>query len=242
MPVCGKLSGDSRERILEVAERLFAFNGYKDTTIAQLACEAKVNLAAVNYHFGSKRALIEQVIERHLPLIRQRCLEELQRIRKIAIQHACQPDIKDILRAFIEPALDVKGKVQNNIYFLLIVCRCFYSHDDTIRNIFTRHVADTFQLCLELMRDALPNMPERALLWRINFAMGSLSHAMHLCGCQFPSTDIFPAIEDVKYVVTQLLSFLTCGIKAPCHEEDDIMPDVCNPVFAQLMELEECDD
>ncbi|WP_459904115.1 TetR/AcrR family transcriptional regulator, partial [Desulfosarcina cetonica] len=58
MPTYVKHSGISRERILEAAERLFALNGFECTTIAQLTCEAKVNLASVNYHFGSKRALI----------------------------------------------------------------------------------------------------------------------------------------------------------------------------------------
>lgn len=70
MPTHVKDSGGSRERILEAAERLFALNGFQCTTISQLACEAKGNLAAVNYYFGSKRALIERVVERRLPLTR----------------------------------------------------------------------------------------------------------------------------------------------------------------------------
>ena len=211
--------GGSKGRILEAAERLFALKGFKDTTIAQLACEAKVNLAAVNYYFGSKRSLIERIIESRLQLISRQCLEELRKIRKTTIQNARQPNIKDVLRAFIKPALTVNGTIQNNGYFLLIACRCFYSPDETIRNIFNHHVKDSFYLCLELMRDVLPDIPERVLLWRIHFVIGSLIHAIYLCSFQSPKPDILPAIENVEYVMSQLLSFLTCGIKAPCQGE-----------------------
>ena len=215
MPNYVKDSGGSRERILEAAERLFAFNGFQCTTIAQLTSEAKVNLAAVNYHFGSKRALIEQVIERRLPLISQRCMEELREIRKTTIQKACQPDIKEVLRAFIQPALTLNGTTQNGGYFLLIAGRAFYYPDDTIRNLFARHLKPNFQLFLELMRDVLPNVSERVLLWRIHFIMGSLAHAMYLFGFQLRTPEIFPPAENVEYVVNQLLSFLTCGMRAP---------------------------
>ncbi|WP_170302083.1 TetR/AcrR family transcriptional regulator [Desulfosarcina widdelii] len=227
-------SKKSRERILETAERLFALNGFHRTTITQLTSEAKVNIAAVNYHFGSKRVLIEQIIERRLPLISQRCLEELRKIRKTTIQECCQPDIEDVLRAFIEPALTGNGTIQNSAYFLLIASRGFYNPDDTIRNIFARHVKDNFQLCLELMRDVLPDLPERILLWRIHFAIGSLSHAMHLCGFQLPTPDISPPMESMEFVVNQLLSFVTCGMKAPCQGKNEMMPDYGDPILGRL--------
>ncbi len=52
---------DTRERLLEVAARVFAERGYKDTTIAQVCKAAHANVAAVNYHFGSKDGLYGQV-------------------------------------------------------------------------------------------------------------------------------------------------------------------------------------
>lgn len=221
MPTHVKDSGGSRERILEAAERLFALNGFQCTSIAQLTCEAKVNQAAVNYHFGSKRALIERVVERRLPLISQQCMEELRKIKKTTVQQARQPDIKEVLRAFIQPALTSGGTIQTGGYFLLIAGRAFYYSDDTIRNLFARHLKPNVQLFLELMRNACPNVSERVLLWRIHFAMGSLAHAMYLCGFQLRRPEIFPPIENVEYVVNQLLSFLTCGMKAPFQTENE---------------------
>ena len=54
-------STDTRERILDVAEKLFMGHGYEGTSMRQITGEAGVNLAAVNYHFGSKQSLIQEV-------------------------------------------------------------------------------------------------------------------------------------------------------------------------------------
>ena len=57
---------DTKQRILDVAEHFFAIHGYNRTSLRRITTAAKVNLAAVNYHFGSKQALLEAVIERRL--------------------------------------------------------------------------------------------------------------------------------------------------------------------------------
>ena len=54
---------DTKARILDAAERLFADNGYSATSLRDITNEAGVNLAAVNYHFGSKEALLSAVLE-----------------------------------------------------------------------------------------------------------------------------------------------------------------------------------
>jgi AcrR family transcriptional regulator len=59
-------SVDTRERILDVAERLFMGHGYDGTSMRMITSEAAVNLAAVNYHFGSKESLMQEVFRRRL--------------------------------------------------------------------------------------------------------------------------------------------------------------------------------
>jgi AcrR family transcriptional regulator len=76
-----KINQDTRERILDVAERLFMARGYEGTSMRMITGEAEVNLAAVNYHFGSKEALLREVFRRRLEWLnreRLRALDELE--------------------------------------------------------------------------------------------------------------------------------------------------------------------
>ena len=60
------MSLETKERILDAAERLFADEGFAATSLRQITAEAGVNLAAVNYHFGSKESLLTAVFERRV--------------------------------------------------------------------------------------------------------------------------------------------------------------------------------
>ena len=59
-------TGDTQDRILDAAEQLFVERGYSATSLRAIANEAEVNLAATNYHFGTKEGLLAAVIHRHM--------------------------------------------------------------------------------------------------------------------------------------------------------------------------------
>ena len=59
---------DTATRILDAAERLFVEHGFEATSLRTITQQAEVNLAAVNYHFGSKKELIQAVLDRYLSL------------------------------------------------------------------------------------------------------------------------------------------------------------------------------
>ena len=65
-------SGSTKERILGAAEVLFAQRGFDGASLRQLTAAAGVNLAAVNYHFGSKDRLVEEVFRRRLDELNSR--------------------------------------------------------------------------------------------------------------------------------------------------------------------------
>ena len=93
----------TKQRILDVAERLFAERGFSGTSLRTIIGEAGVNLAAVHYHFHSKDALLEAVILRRLEPVNRERLAMLE-----ACEHAARggpPAVEDILRAFIEPTV-----------------------------------------------------------------------------------------------------------------------------------------
>src|ERR1700726_4832348 len=95
-------SDHTRSAILDAAERLYADRGFGDVTLRDIVAEANVNLAAVNYHFGSKDELIAELfVTRRLALNRER-LRELKAAEDVGGGTA---DISDVLRALVGPRL-----------------------------------------------------------------------------------------------------------------------------------------
>ena len=212
---CETPKRDTKTRILDAAEILFAENGFKNTSIHRLARKARVNQAAVNYHFGSKDALVEKVIERRLCMISRHRMEKLKQIKAAVQRQGRRPDVQTLLRAYIEPALTLTEMTPGERHFLVIVGRALAEPDETIRNIFIRQFEPSFLLLAELMQRALPDVSESVLRWRLHFAIGSLSHVMRLCGSQWPVADLEPQADDTETVLQMLVVFLTSGMTAP---------------------------
>src|SRR4051812_49682602 len=92
---------ETRTRILDAAEELFMQHGFEGTSMRLLTAKAGVNLAAVNYHFGSKDALIEALFRRRLDAMNAARVAELDKLE--SAERAPQPEA--IIRAFIAPGL-----------------------------------------------------------------------------------------------------------------------------------------
>ena len=104
----------TRQRILGAAEELFAERGFAGASLRQVTAAANVNLAAVNYHFGSKDNLIEEVFRRRLDELSRRRLERLA-----AIEAAGTPTLEAVLHAFITPALELSLEISRRYGFQL---------------------------------------------------------------------------------------------------------------------------
>src|SRR2546425_12399039 len=92
---------DTRSRILDVAEELFSEQGLDRVSIRDITDKAKVNLAAINYHFGSKEDLIVAVFERRVVPVNEARLEALDAVEEAAGKKT--PKGEAILEAFIRP-------------------------------------------------------------------------------------------------------------------------------------------
>src|SRR5437660_7648714 len=91
-------TGTTKDRILDAAERLLAQHGFEATSLRDITAEADVNLAAVNYHFQSKDALIDAVIARRIEPVNRKRLDMLA----AAGPHA---SVEQILIAFLQPVM-----------------------------------------------------------------------------------------------------------------------------------------
>ncbi|MBZ0134661.1 MAG: TetR family transcriptional regulator, partial [Rhodanobacter sp.] len=92
-------TSSTRDRILGTAEKMFAQRGFDGASLRQLTAAAGVNLAAVNYHFGSKEKLVEEVFRRRLDALNANRLADLHKLA------GCEATLEQVLAAYIRPAL-----------------------------------------------------------------------------------------------------------------------------------------
>src|SRR3954454_15556964 len=91
---------NTRSRILDVAEELFSERGFDKISIRNITEKARVNLAAINYHFGSKEDLIAAIFEREVVPVNNARLAALDAAEASGRK---DPKLEDILEAFIRP-------------------------------------------------------------------------------------------------------------------------------------------
>lgn len=207
---------DTKTRILDAAEQLFARDGFHTTSLRTLTEQANVNLAAVNYHFGSKESLLQAVISRRLlPLndIRQKKIEAV-----LAQADAANrlPQAKQLLRAFIEPTLDFRNSGPGAKDFIALVGRSLSEPDETVRNYFILQVSAIFKLLFGSLHRALPELPKEILMSRLQFTMGAMSHMM--CSSAH-SERLIPGVPEGLpdgQLVEELILFVSSGLEAPC--------------------------
>ncbi|HEY5674648.1 MAG TPA: TetR family transcriptional regulator [Malonomonas sp.] len=205
---------DTKTCILNAAEKLFAQNGFHNTSLRGITSLAKVNLAAVNYHFGSKDALLQAVIERRLlPLNRLR-QEKLAAVLTQATTSGAPPATKQLLRAFIEPTLAFRHSGPGAEDFIAMIGRALSEPDQTVRNCFLQLVMPLFQQLFKGMQQALPQLPSQVLLTRLQFTLGAMSQVM--CNSARPALQLpglgEPLTDD--QLADELIGFVCAGLEA----------------------------
>lgn len=107
-----KSSESTRERILRAAERIYAASGFHGMSLRDVTLLAGVNLAAVNYHFGSKDKLIHALADRRLSPVNAHRLEQLDRLRR---EHGKQAiPLPELVSALIDPVFKALRQGKNN--------------------------------------------------------------------------------------------------------------------------------
>ncbi len=207
---------DTKTRILDAAEKLFARDGFHITSLRGLTEQANVNLAAVNYHFGSKEGLLQAVIARRLLPLNNIRQKKIETVLAEAESAGAAPAAIDLLRAFIEPTLDFRNSGPGANDFIALIGRSLSEPDETVRNYFIQQVLPVFKLLFDGLHQALPELSASQLMMRLQFTMGAMSHVM--CSSSRPTQLIpgFPPPLSDQQLVDELISFVCTGLEASC--------------------------
>jgi len=204
---------DTRQRLLEAAERLFGSLGFAETSLRALTSAAETNLAAVNYHFGSKEGLFKEVVQGVVAPVNRERLRLLDELESRS-ETGDSPQLDEILRAFFGPALalgtrpDAQGerlrKLMGRIRFEGSAV------DESVHEVF-EEVEGRFGPAF--MR-ALPHLSPKGLFWRLHFALGVMCSTMFNPNQVQLISDGLCNPTDVQETLDQMVRFVSAGFVA----------------------------
>jgi|SRR6185503_8118872 len=203
---------DTKQRILDTAECLFAENGFAATSLRAIIAKAGVNLAAIHYHFHSKEALLEAVILRRAAPANQERMKLLDRCEQDAGNQP--PSIEKVIEAFVAPAFrQARDPALGGPVFRHLTGR-LYAEGDMMPRIIATHFRPVLERFATAIRRALPEMPPEELMWRVHFATGVVAQALR--GTR--AMEMFGVLHEAsnsELVLDRLVTFLSAGFRAP---------------------------
>ncbi|MFD9944818.1 TetR/AcrR family transcriptional regulator [Nonomuraea sp. NPDC059023] len=201
----------TRERLIETAIRLFGDHGVEATSLRTLTEEARTNIAAVNYHFGSKDGLLRAVIDQTMHPV-----NDERRHRLDALESAPEPpSVADLVRAFVEPGTELlESHGDNGPAVARFIGRLVTEPDPAVRQLFADQVDPVEGRYLTALGHALPGLDDDAVRFAYTSMLGLLS--LHQSGA-FTALDwphrLSPRTGRTASADRErLITFITAGI------------------------------
>ncbi|MGO1072646.1 TetR/AcrR family transcriptional regulator [Lysobacter sp. CA199] len=163
----------TKDRILGAAEELFAQFGFTGTSLRQVTSRADVNIAAVNYHFGSKENLVNEVFRRRMDEMTE---QRMSALKAATAQHP--GELEPILAAFVQPALALAQDRNGGGAFVRVIARAYAEKNDSLRKFLSDHYGHVLREFAKAIAVAVPGLTKEELYWRLDFLAGSLTYAM----------------------------------------------------------------
>jgi AcrR family transcriptional regulator len=207
-------SADTKTRILDAAEQLFTEHGFEATSLRSLTSAASVNLAAVNYHFGSKEELFQAVLTRRLDPMNQERIELLEKLERDSGGRAIS--VEKILSAMLIPALRLaRDERRGGKNFLRVLGRAYADPAPFIRHFLSAQYVEMIGRYKEAFLKALPHLSRQELTWRLHFVMGALSYTLAGTDALRLFAQVTPDKDNDELLLQRLAPFLVAGLKAP---------------------------
>jgi AcrR family transcriptional regulator len=202
----------TRQRLLDAAEHLFADHGFAGTSMRALTTQAGTNLAAVNYHFGSKEALFEAVFARRFAPINA---ERLRILSGFEARRAGEPiTVEEWLEAMVAPPLRTYAQQGQATRFPALLGRMHSESGELQRRVCERPFSEIRERFLAALQKALPELDERDIFWRVHFVIAAMANVIagqtRLAVLSRGLCDATDAEETVR----RLVPFLAAGIRA----------------------------
>jgi AcrR family transcriptional regulator len=201
---------DTRESLLDAAETLFSAHGIEAASLRQITHHAGANLAAVNYHFGSKDGLVRAVFARRL-----RPLTE-ERIRLLGeVDLDADDAVEQVLTAFLTPILGMLREAPEGVRgFGRLMGRAFSEPSEEVRRMVIEEFRESIDRFLEAFRTVLPHLDEKERMWRFHFVAGAMAHTIACTQMLERYSGGSCTASDPDEALRQMVPFLAAGLRA----------------------------
>ena len=202
------------KQILSAAEALFAEQGFVETTMRQITREANVNLAAINYHFGSKQGLIQSVAEQFLRPFSDYIDQAM--VERSALDLDSSMSMEELLELLMRALLRVD---QENTHALLMFTRllelAYMKSQEELRQFIIGRYGSKLTPYIDLIRTQSAMMEDDEFFWRLHFVMGSviftLSNYTILAAIE---KSRFKSDPEVERILHRMVPVLSAGMQA----------------------------
>jgi AcrR family transcriptional regulator len=201
---------DTKTRILDAAEKLFAERGFSETSLRLITSKAEVNLASVNYHFGSKKELIRAVLARYLDVFMPSAASEIKRLNKASEQAS----LNEIFSSLIKPLLEL-NKVRNGgtIIFLQLLGRGYIESQGHLRWFITTHYGEHLAAFVQAVKVSAPHIPAAEMFWRLHFTLGTIVFTMASADAlnDIAATE-YGEHNNIEAIIRKVIPYMAAGV------------------------------
>ncbi len=205
---------DSRERILDAAERLFAEQGIAAASLREIGLLAQANPGSIYFHWKTKAELVRDVFRRRIEPL------DAERVRRLdAAERASAPDpapLEEVLSALIGPMIWIaSGADRGGPGFLRLLGRTYNEPDRDLVRMLRRDHGATLERFRAALARALPDLPEEQLFTRFHFALGALAYTLGSEASSQLALGRRRRPVSGQDVLRELMPFLVAGFAAP---------------------------
>ena len=223
----GRDAADTRRRLLDAAERLFAERGFSGTSMRAVTHEAGVSVSAANYHFGSKEALLRETLGRVIQPLNRVRLERLDALERESTGAGLA--LESLLDAFLRPAIELRDESSlGRARYRQLAARLFSDPPDVVAGLKRDHFGPVVLRFVHSLQRALPDRDPEQVEMAFELTIGMMVHVIagqmdvhsHRASAVLPPNDELLA-RMIRYAAGGLLALprVTAGGPVPSCEE-----------------------
>jgi AcrR family transcriptional regulator len=202
----------TKDKIMDAAEKLFARRGFHGASLREITAAAGVDLALVNYHFGSKKQLLGAIIERRGETLNAERLQRLAAVRLSAAPAA--PSTEAVVGAFLDPILDRLAHAGPGWHSYFSLIAYVNNSPEWGRKLMGKTFDGVVREFIRAVMESLPGASPEDIFWGYNFLTGALTLSLAETGRIDALSDGLCRSNDVAALQARLGPYVAAGLRA----------------------------